>query len=164
MNHLSKRMLLVLLVFFMITVQAGKKSADKAGVGGLFKGKLHHSWDWRAVKKLNALHAWFPGTYPLNERKTVEKIGMKVVEKLKAWGCDVPPFQIPDCCLERSIFGDDIKLPLGAEERRAIHPQIQLAFTVVCKWFPAYLVLKSVLKRVVRRGNKESTEHETARG
>ncbi len=105
-------------------LNAGKKVA---------KNETHRSWDWKAVKKLNGMHPWFPGTYPLNEIKEGRDTN---------W--------IHPSLWEQSVV---------REGDRSIHPSIQLGFTVLCKWVPVALIVRGIWKAATKK-KKKHKKHE----
>ena len=103
------------------------------------RNEAHASWDWKAVKKLNKVHPWFPGTYPLNEMKEGRDTGY-----------------LPTWCWEQSFVRHSDGLGFGA---CSINPKIQLGFTVLFKWLPVALIVRGIYK-VATKKKKKHKKHD----
>ncbi len=106
------------------------------------ENEAHSSWDWKAVSRLNNVHSWFPGTYPLNEIKEERKTGY-----------------LPEWCWEQS----ELRVATGTEFgvfRRSIHPSIQLGFTVLLKWLPVALIVRGIYKVATKKKKKHHKKHD----
>ncbi|TET33951.1 hypothetical protein E3J61_03460 [Candidatus Dependentiae bacterium] len=105
-----------------------------SAVAGVARNEAHASWDWKAVKKLNKVHPWFPGTYPLNEIKEGRDTN---------W--------IHPSLWEQSFV---------REGARSIHPSIQLGFTVLLKWLPVALIVRGIYKVATKKKKKHHKKHD----
>ncbi len=104
------------------------------------ENEAHTSWDWKAVKKLNDVHPWFPGTSPLNKIKEGRDTGY-----------------LPEWCWEQSFARHPDGLGLGT---RSINPSIQLGFTVLLKWLPVALIVRGIYKVATKKKKKHHKKHD----
>lgn len=126
-----------------------------------YNSEMHRTQSWKAVKWLNGLHSYapyFPGTWPLNERTKVEDLGGRLESKIRGWGYDIPPFKIPEWCLEDSVVQ---KVMEGVLERdyQKIHPSVQLGFTVLAKWVPVYWMVRFLYRKATKEKHHHRSGH-----